>query len=77
MEEHPVSPCVTLDGDLPASDYATLDAAAAYIGGGLTKRTVQRWIAEGRLPVYRFSPKVVRVRLSEVDALARPQDGTS
>lgn len=50
-----------------ASDYVSIDDGADYVR--TTPRTVRRWIAEGRLPVHRFSQKIVRIRLSDLEAL--------
>jgi hypothetical protein len=36
----------------------------------LTPHTVYRWISEGRLPATRYSPKVIRVRRSDLAAVA-------
>jgi excisionase family DNA binding protein len=47
-----------------------LDDGADYLG--ITKKTLRRWIAEGRITGYRVGGKTVRVDLHEVDALARP-----
>ena len=54
----------------PGGDYMTVAEAAAYIR--TTPRTIRAWIADGRLPVHRFSPKVIRVRQSELEALGQP-----
>lgn len=35
---------------------------------GVADRTVRRWIAEGRLPVIRLSPRVIRIRRADADA---------
>ena len=34
--------------------------------------TIDRRIADGSLPAYRFGPKTVRVKLADVDALFAP-----
>jgi excisionase family DNA binding protein len=38
---------------------------------GLSRHTVYRWIASGRLPATRFSRKVIRVRRSDLDPSAK------
>jgi excisionase family DNA binding protein len=48
---------------------ASVAGGAAYAGIG--KRTVYRYIAEGRLTGYRFGPKLIRVDLDELDRLSR------
>lgn len=41
----------------------------AAIYAQVSSRTVRRWIAEGRLPAKRFGPRLIRVRLADVEAL--------
>ncbi len=38
---------------------------------GTSVRTLRRRIAEGELPAYRIGPRAIRVRLEDVEALAR------
>jgi excisionase family DNA binding protein len=38
----------------------------------VSPRTVRRWIAQGLLTGYRVGPRLVKVDLDEVDAIARP-----
>ncbi len=45
---------------------------AAAIEAGVSVCTLRRWIAEGRLPAYRVGPRLIRVDLADLDALARP-----
>jgi len=48
----------------------TMKDAATYLG--VTERCVRYMIADGRLPAYRLSHRLVRLRKSEIDdALAR------
>lgn len=42
---------------------------------GVTTRTVQSMIADGRLTAYRLGPRVVRLRLADVDAALQPYGG--
>lgn len=46
---------------------------AAYLG--VTVRTVQQMIADGRLPAYRLGARVVRLRRTEIDAALQPYGG--
>lgn len=48
---------------------ASITVAAAYAPCG--RRTIQRYIAQGKLTAYRFGPKLVRVDLDEIDRLFR------
>jgi excisionase family DNA binding protein len=48
---------------------ASITAAAAYAPCG--RRTIQRYIQQGKLTAWRFGPKVLRVDLDEVDRLFR------
>lgn len=49
--------------------WATLTEAEDYTG--VPFRTLRRWIAQGILPGYRIGPRAVRVRLEDLDKLAR------
>ena len=42
------------------------DAAARY---GISERTALRWMANGELPVIRLSPRILRLRESDLDRL--------
>lgn len=49
---------------------AGIAAAADY--NDVSTRTIRRYIAEGRIPGYRVGPRLVKVDLDDLDALARP-----
>lgn len=49
---------------------AALSEGAAYSGLGQT--TLRRYIARGIITGYRVGPKLLKVDLDELDALARP-----
>ena len=51
----------------------TVAEVARYLG--VTPHTVYRWIKQGRLPATRYSPKVIRVRRSDVAEFARRAPG--
>ncbi len=53
-----------------SDELLTVAAVARYLG--VTPHTVYRWIAQGRLRATRYSPKVIRVRRTDVAALNRP-----
>lgn len=58
-------------------------ASQPRIGGGLcdintvaetlnvSRCTVRRWIAQGRLPAQRFGPRLIRIRVKDVEAFAK------
>jgi excisionase family DNA binding protein len=50
--------------------YISLDAAAEQIG--VSKRTIRRLVADGRLPAYRVGSRVVRIDSADLDALLTP-----
>ena len=54
----------------PGGPFNTIEAAAAYFH--VSEYTVRRWIKIGVLPAYKLGPRLVRVRMDEVAALARP-----
>lgn len=54
-------------------DFLTAAEVARRLG--VTRHTVYRWIATGRLPAVRFSRKVIRVRRSDLAALSAGPDG--
>lgn len=31
--------------------------------------TIRRWIQQGKLPAYRYGPKTIRIKLSDLDAM--------
>ncbi|HEY5184938.1 MAG TPA: helix-turn-helix domain-containing protein [Actinomycetes bacterium] len=49
--------------------FASLAEAADQ--ARVSPRTVRRWVAAGLLPAYRLGPRVLRVDLDDLDALAR------
>jgi excisionase family DNA binding protein len=48
---------------------------AAYLG--VTTRTVQQMIADGRLPASRLGPRIVRLRRDDIDAALQPYGGAA
>lgn len=48
--------------------YLTLAQASEYLGQSV--KTLRRRIAAGTLPAYRFGPRMIRVRLHDLDAIA-------
>jgi len=53
--------------------YITQKEAAELLG--LTDRTVRNMIADGRLLAYQLGPRVIRLRLDEVEAALQPIPG--
>jgi excisionase family DNA binding protein len=54
----------------PPRRLASLATAAAY--ADVSTRTLRRYISKGRLTGYRVGPRLVKVDLNELEALARP-----
>jgi excisionase family DNA binding protein len=48
----------------------SLTEAAAY--ADVVTRTLRRYISHGRLAGYRVGPRLIKVDLNEVDAMAQP-----
>ncbi len=53
--------------------YFTIEGTASYLG--VSKNTVRNAIRDGLIPAYRFSPRVVRIRVADLDAAATPVVG--
>jgi excisionase family DNA binding protein len=53
--------------------YITYAAAASELGVSLT--TFRGMVRDGIIPAYRFTPRVVRIRVADLDAAARPVIG--
>lgn len=49
---------------------ASISDAAKY--AGVSTKTIRRYVSAGRLTGYRFGPRLVKINLTEVDALLRP-----
>lgn len=57
--------------EVPVGPWLSQAEAAEYLG--VTDRTIRNYIARGDLPGYRVrGSRLVRLRLSDVDALLRP-----
>ena len=50
--------------------YVNQQEAADLLG--VTDRTIRNMIADGRLKAYRLGPRVIRLRLDEVEAALQP-----
>lgn len=50
--------------------YASLSTAAEYLG--CSEKTIRRMIADGQITGYRLGPRLLRVDLTELDALMQP-----
>lgn len=50
--------------------WLTSDEASEYLQ--VTRRTLDRYRAEGRLPAYRIGQRAIRFKRADLDALARP-----
>lgn len=57
--------------------YASIANAAELLD--VNPKTIRRWISAGRLTGYRVGPRIIRVDLTELEALARavPTGGDS
>lgn len=53
----------------PPSDWGSLQQAADYCG--VSAKTIRRWIASGHIAAKRFGPRVIRIRMSSLDAAGR------
>ena len=48
--------------------WVTVDEVAEALG--VHRRTVRRWIERGDLPAHRVGPRLLRVRVEDLEALA-------
>ncbi len=48
------------------SKMVSIAAAADHYG--VSRQTVRRWIASGRITAYRVGPRLIRVDLDEIEA---------
>lgn len=56
-----------------ARRYATIKAGAEYIGS--SDKTIRRLAGQGKLTLFRYGTRLVRVDLNELDALLAPKRG--
>ncbi|MGI9085388.1 MAG: helix-turn-helix domain-containing protein [Aeromicrobium sp.] len=56
---------------MPATvTYVSVKQAAEALG--VTDKTFRSYIADGLVPAFRVGPKFVRIRVDDLEALARP-----
>ena len=53
----------------PEPRWATMNEAVEY--SRIPRRTLLRWIKEGRLPAYRIGPRLIQVDLNDLDRMRR------
>ena len=53
-----------------ATAWVSLEDAATHLG--VSSKTIRRYIAAGRLPAQRVGPRLIRVRVSDLDAMGSP-----
>jgi excisionase family DNA binding protein len=51
----------------------SIATAADYLG--VTQRTVRNMLLDGRLPAYTLGPRILRIRLSDIEAALAPYGG--
>jgi excisionase family DNA binding protein len=66
----PRKPLPPLPPPQPPRRWASPRDTAAY--AGVSPRTIGQMIADGRLPAYRYGPRLIRIDLNDVDALMVP-----
>ncbi len=49
------------------STYISIDDAASRLG--VHSKTVRKWVAAGHVPAYRLGPKVLRIKLADLEAM--------
>ena len=58
----------------PKRQLVTTETAAGYLD--VSTRSVRRYIARGMLRAYRVGPRLIKVDMAEVEALAQPIPAT-
>jgi excisionase family DNA binding protein len=53
-----------------AGAFVSIAEAAAYLG--VNVRTVRNMLYDGRLKAYKLGPRIVRIRLSDIDTALEP-----
>lgn len=56
-----------------ASEWLTTEDAAAYLR--VTPKTIYRWTKAGKLTAYKFDGVPIRIKRSDLEALAKPAHG--
>jgi len=57
-----------LESDMTStSTYISIDDAASRLG--VHSKTVRKWVAAGHVPAYRLGPKVLRIKLADLEAM--------
>jgi excisionase family DNA binding protein len=56
-----------------ADRFLSIAEAAEYLG--VNTRTVRNMLYDGRLKAYKLGPRIVRIRLSDMDAALTPYAG--
>ena len=59
----------------PTPRWAGLEDGGAY--AAVHRKTLRRWISQGRLKAYYAGPRLIRVDLNELDAMIRNGGGGS
>ena len=63
-------PCGPPEPEAPLPRWASPRGTATY--ANVSVRTVTGLIAEGKIPAYKFGPRLIRINLNDVDALMQP-----
>ncbi|WP_236976878.1 MULTISPECIES: helix-turn-helix domain-containing protein [Mycobacterium] len=58
-----------------APEMVGVDTAAEYLD--VHPITVRRWIAQGRLPAQRVGPRLIRIRVADIERLTAPVGGAA
>jgi excisionase family DNA binding protein len=53
--------------------YLTIGEAADYLN--VAPLTIKKMLRDGRLPGYKLGPRVVRIRLSDIESALQPYNG--
>lgn len=65
-----LAPAGVNDQDGRGEKFVSLAQSADYYG--MSERSIRRMIAEGKLPAYRVGKRQIRIKVTDLEALAAP-----
>jgi excisionase family DNA binding protein len=66
-----VKTTITASPEITENEWISVKEAALYLKVG--KATIYRWAREGKLTLYQFGKRTIRIKRSEIDSMAIPK----